>query len=48
MAADNDLILISDVDEIPNLEKVKFKETKNEILMFVQDIFYYKLNRYLT
>lgn len=47
MAADNDLILISDVDEIPNLEKVKLKETKNEILMFVQDIFYYKLNRYL-
>ena len=42
MAADNDLILISDVDEIPNLEKVKLKETKNEILMFVQDIFYYK------
>ena len=47
MAADKDLILISDVDEIPNLEKVKLKETKNEILMFVQDIFYYKLNRYL-
>ena len=47
MEADNDLILISDVDEIPNLEKVKLKETKNEILMFVQDIFYYKLNRYL-
>lgn len=47
MAADNDLILISDVDEIPNLEKLKLKETKNEILMFVQDIFYYKLNRYL-
>ena len=48
MAAENDLILISDVDEIPNLEKVKLKETKNEILMFVQDIFYYKLNRYLA
>lgn len=47
MAAENDLILISDVDEIPNLEKVKLNETKNEILMFVQDIFYYKLNRYL-
>ena len=47
MSNDNDLILISDVDEIPNLEKIKLKETKNEILMFVQDIFYYKLNRYL-
>ena len=47
IADENDLILISDVDEIPNLEKIKLKNTKNEILMFVQDIFYYKLNRYL-
>jgi len=47
IADSNDLILVSDVDEIPNLEKIKLKETKNEILMFVQDIFYYKLNRYL-
>ena len=46
-ANDNDLIFISDVDEIPNLEKMNFNDIKNEILMFEQNIFYYKLNRYL-
>ena len=44
---DNDLILISDVDEIPNLEIINLKSIKNKIIMFEQDIFYYKLNRYL-
>ncbi len=43
----DDLILISDVDEIPNLELINLKNIKNEILMFEQAIFYYKLNRYL-
>ena len=46
-ADQDDLILISDVDEIPNLDGVDFKNIKNEILMFEQNIFYYKLNRYL-
>ena len=46
-ADSNDLILLSDVDEIPNLEKINFKDLNNQILMFEQDIFYYKLNRYL-
>ena len=44
---DNDLIMISDVDEIPNLEKLDFNDIKNEVIMFEQNIFYYKLNRYL-
>ena len=44
---DNDLILISDVDEIPNLENINLKSIKNKIILFEQDIFYYKLNRYL-
>ena len=44
---DNDLILISDVDEIPNLENINLKNIKNKIILFEQDIFYYKLNRYL-
>ena len=42
-----DLILISDVDEIPNLENLNLKDIKNQILIFEQNIFYYKLNRYL-
>ena len=44
---DNDLILISDVDEIPNLENINLKNIKNKIILFEQDIFYYKLNRFL-
>jgi len=43
-ALDNDLILISDVDEIPKLEVLKLSEIGNEILIFKQDMFYYKLN----
>ena len=43
----NDMILISDVDEIPNLENINLKQMKNQIILFEQEIFYYKLNRYL-
>ena len=46
-AEDNDLILISDVDEIPNLKSLNFNKINNKIMMFEQDIFYYKLNRCL-
>ena len=46
-ANDNDLILISDVDEIPKLDKLDFKKINNKIILFEQNIFYYKLNRYL-
>tara|TARA_A100001388_G_C28720985_1_gene476335 strand:+ start:61 stop:930 length:870 start_codon:yes stop_codon:yes gene_type:complete len=41
---DNDLILVSDVDEIPNLEKFDFKKIKEKIILFQQDMFYYKFN----
>tara|TARA_X000000368_G_scaffold410484_1_gene394023 strand:- start:926 stop:1822 length:897 start_codon:yes stop_codon:yes gene_type:complete len=47
IADNNDLILISDVDEIPNLENLNLNNIKNKIIMFEQDIFYYKLNRFL-
>ena len=43
----NDMILVSDVDEIPNLENINLKQIKNQIILFEQEIFYYKLNRYL-
>ena len=43
-AADEDVILISDLDEIPNLEGVSFKQIKNKIILFKQSMFYYKLN----
>ena len=43
-ADDNDIILISDVDEIPNLENINFNEIKNKIILFKQEMFYYKFN----
>ncbi len=41
---DNDLIIISDLDEIPNLESLNFNDIKNKIVIFEQKMFYYKLN----
>jgi beta-1,4-mannosyl-glycoprotein beta-1,4-N-acetylglucosaminyltransferase len=43
-ARDEDLILISDVDEIPNLESLDLKKIKEKIILFKQDMFYYKFN----
>jgi len=43
-ANENDLILVSDVDEIPKLNTETLKNVKNEILVFKQDMFYYKFN----
>ena len=43
-ASDEDLILISDLDEIPNLEELNFSLIKNNIVIFEQKMFYYKLN----
>ena len=43
-ANEKDLILISDVDEIPNLEKINWNILKDQIVLFKQDMFYYKLN----
>ena len=43
-ADEDDFILISDVDEIPNLSKLNFKNIKKKITLFKQDMFYYKFN----
>mgnify|MGYP001469745398 CR=1 FL=1 len=43
-ASDNDLICLSDNDEIPNFESRDFKENKNDIYVFKQLFFYYKFN----
>jgi len=45
-AEDNDIILVSDLDEIPNLKNVNFSNIKNKIIQFKQKMFYYKLNLY--
>ena len=36
--------MISDVDEIPNLANIDIKNIKEKIIMFQQDMFYYKFN----
>ena len=43
-ASSDDLILVSDLDEIPNLNKLNFNTIKNNIIIFEQKMFYYKLN----
>ena len=43
-ATGNDWIIISDLDEIPNLSNVKFKNIKNKFIFFKQDMMYYKFN----
>ena len=35
-ANNEDLIILSDLDEIPNLETIDFKNIKNNILLFEQ------------
>ena len=42
--ADDDLILLSDNDEIPNLNSKDFKNAKNYFFIFKQLFFYYKFN----
>ena len=42
--SDNDLICLSDNDEIPNLNSKYFKNSKNDIYIFKQLFFYYKFN----
>jgi beta-1,4-mannosyl-glycoprotein beta-1,4-N-acetylglucosaminyltransferase len=46
-AGNEDLILISDVDEIPKLNNINLKIINEKIILFKQDMFYYKFNLYL-
>ena len=41
---ENDIIMYSDNDEIPNLKDVNLKKIKEKIILFKQKTFYYKLN----
>jgi len=44
LADDEDFVLISDVDEIPNLKSINFKNYQQKIIQFRQEMFYYKFN----
>lgn len=43
-AADDDFIMISDLDEIPNLENINLENINEKIIIFKQRLFFYKLN----
>ncbi len=43
-AKKNDIILISDVDEIPKFENINIHQITNKIIMFRQKMFHYKYN----
>ena len=46
-AKSNDIILISDVDEIPNLSEINFNKISQKIFLFKQNMFYYKFNLHI-
>jgi len=39
-----DWVIISDLDEIPNLSRINLKDIKNKLVFFKQDMMYYKFN----
>ena len=43
-ASPEDWIIISDLDEIPKLNDINFKKIKEKIILFKQDMMYYKFN----
>ena len=46
-AKDNDIILVSDIDEIPNLSEINFSKIDQKIFLFKQNMFYYKFNLHM-
>jgi beta-1,4-mannosyl-glycoprotein beta-1,4-N-acetylglucosaminyltransferase len=40
----DDIFILSDIDEIPNLEKLNIKKIDSKIILFKQKMFYYKFN----
>ena len=40
----DDIIIISDIDEIPNLEKIDYSKVQNKLALFNQKMCYYKFN----
>jgi len=43
-AEPEDIILINDIDEIPNLDEIDFKRINKKLIFFKQKMFFYKFN----
>tara|TARA_B110000438_G_scaffold302145_1_gene358947 strand:- start:134 stop:1027 length:894 start_codon:yes stop_codon:yes gene_type:complete len=41
---DDDLVLINDIDEIPNMKNINFNNFSNKLIIFKQKTYYYKFN----
>ena len=46
--SDEDLIMLSDNDEIPNLNSSQFNKSQKDIILFKQLFFYFKFNLLYT
>ena len=46
ICSQDDIFILSDIDEIPNLERLNIKEINSKIILFKQKMFYYKFNLY--
>lgn len=46
--SDEDFVIYSDNDEIPNLSNINFSEIREKIIIFDQKLFYYKFNLLLN
>ena len=44
LANDEDYIIYSDNDEIPNLENINFSQNRSKLIIFRQNLYYYKFN----
>ena len=44
MADDDDIVLINDIDEIPNLSNINFDKIKKKLIIFKKKNYYYKFN----
>ena len=42
----DDIFILSDIDEIPNLARLNIKDIDSKIILFKQKMFYYKFNLY--
>jgi beta-1,4-mannosyl-glycoprotein beta-1,4-N-acetylglucosaminyltransferase len=44
VAQEEDVIIINDIDEIPNLDAININNIKNKLIIFKQKTYYYKFN----
>ena len=43
-ASPDDIVIISDLDEVPNLEQINLEKINRKLIFFKQKMYYYKLN----